>query len=155
MSEENKIKALERHCLVLSVWFPLLLLSMSVFHFGLTNSAPWFLATGFLVIIAGFIGHVVINLTLNTSFTNGETALALFVLFLALICTIFYGLFSKQQETLPNFLVMCLGLLGLVLTVFLYLLFKHGPRGAFRKFDVIRDNNLRAASRLPHRGGRR
>tara|TARA_B100000700_G_scaffold296176_1_gene359790 strand:- start:399 stop:785 length:387 start_codon:yes stop_codon:yes gene_type:complete len=128
---------------------------MSIFHFGLANSAPWFLMTGFLIIIAGFVGHVIINFTLNTSFTNGETALALFVLFLVLIFVIIYGLFSKQQETLPNFLVMCLGLLGLVVTVFLYLLFKHGPRGAFRKFDVIRDNNLRAASRLPHRGGRR
>jgi hypothetical protein len=31
---------------------------------------------------------------------------------------------------------------------------RDGPRAAFARFDIIRDNNPRRASRLPHRGGR-
>ena len=48
-----------------------------------------------------------------------------------------------------------LGLGALVFVVVVSMLISFGPRRAFEKFDVIRDNNLRAAARLPHRGGRR
>ena len=92
---------------------------------------------------------------LKTGFTAGETALGSAILVgltLAYLITI-----MTAPDVLVGRLMMPIGLgLGsLVVVVVVSMLISFGPRRAFEKFDVIRDNNLRAASRLPHRGGRR
>jgi Na+/H+ antiporter NhaD/arsenite permease-like protein len=53
-----------------------------------------------------------------------------------------------------QFWVAALGLVALAAAVILYMVIRYGPRAAFERFDIIRDNNPRRASRLPHRGGR-
>ena len=106
-------------------------------------------------LIIAFCAHIIVNVVLKTSFTAGETALGSAILLgltLAYLITIL-----TAQDVLVGRLMMPIGLgLGaLVVVVVISMLISFGPRRAFEKFDVIRDNNLRAASRLPHRGGRR
>ena len=106
-------------------------------------------------LIIAFCAHIIVNVVLKTGFTTGETALGSTILvgltlaYLVIILT--------ATDVLVDRLMMPIGLgLGaLVVVVVVSMLISFGPRRAFEKFDVARNNNLRAASRLPHRGGRR
>ena len=46
-------------------------------------------------------------------------------------------------------------MIGLLLAAVFYMLIRFGTRDAFDKFDIIRDNNPRRASRLTQRGPQR
>ena len=53
------------------------------------------------------------------------------------------------------FLPVAGGMIALLLAAVFYLLTRFGTRAAFDKFDIIRDNNPRRASRLTKRGPQR
>ena len=126
-----------------------------LFHAGYLYANNWWFVGAFGSLIIAFCAHIIVNVVLKTGFTAGETALGsaiLVALALAYLITI-----MTAPDVLVGRLMMPIGLgLGaLVVVVVVSMLISFGPRRAFEKFDVIRDNNLRAASRLPHRGGRR
>ncbi len=83
-------------------------------------------------------------------FTPREVALALFAYALAALALVFSVLLSPGFAFWPP----ALGLVALAAAVILYMVIRYGPRAAFNRFDIIRDNNPRRASSLPHRGGR-
>ncbi|WP_397543881.1 hypothetical protein [Roseovarius salis] len=155
MSESQLYDRLDRHGLVMAVWSPAALLAAGLLHKGVTGGGAWWIGAGFGGIILGFVGHVIINTVLKTRFTSGETALGLVVFAAAIVTLLLTVLLAPAEITRSVVLPVGLGLVSLVVTVVVYLLIAFGPRGAFERFDVIRDNNLRPASRLPHRGGRR
>jgi hypothetical protein len=115
----------------------------------------WWFAAGFVVLNVAFVGHIIINAMLKTGFSAGETALGIFgfaAVLAALLTTVLVG---PSDFAMRIFMPVGLGLISMVVTVVASMLISFGPQKAFEKFDVIRDNNLRPASRLPHRGGRR
>ncbi len=151
MAEHNpssQLDRLSRHGLVMAIWAPAVFAAALLFHAGYIYATNWWF-------VAAFCAHIIVNVVLKTGFTAGETALGsaiLVALALAYLITI-----MTAPDVLVGRLMMPIGLgLGaLVVVVVVSMLISFGPRRAFEKFDVIRDNNLRAASRLPHRGGRR
>ena len=158
MAEDDlsgRINRLNRHGLVMAIWAPAVFVAAVLFHAGYVHTTNWWFVAAFGSLIIAFCAHIIVNVVLKTSFTTGETALGSTILVgltLAYLITIL-----TATDVLVNRLMMPVGLgLGaLVIVVVVSMLISFGPRRAFEKFDVARNNNLRAASRLPHRGGRR
>lgn len=154
-SEPSAMDRLERHALVMAIWSPSAVGAAALMHRGLSVAGPWWIAAGFGAILAAFCAHIIINVVTQSRFTAGETALGAFAFAVAVLMLLFGRLVGGEGVDASVFIATGLGLASLVAAVIVYLLIAHGPRGAFARFDVIRDNNPRAASRLPHRGGRR
>ena len=153
MEPRETVDRLDRHALVMAVWLPLGLVALVMFRLGTDQGAGWMLG-GFGALLLGFGGHVIVNAALGTDFTPGEVALGLALFLLALLaCGL--GMLLVDGFAERFFLPLALGFGGLATAVVLYMVTRYGARGAFEGFDVIRDNNRREASRLPHRGGRR
>jgi len=151
----GQLERLSRHGLVMAIWAPTVFVAAILFHAGYIYETNWWFAAAFGSLIVAFCAHVIVNVVLKTGFTAGEIALGSAILVgltLAYLITIL-----TVSDVLVDRLTVPIGLgLGtLVLVVVISMVISFGPRRAFEKFDVIRDNNLRAASRLPHRGGRR
>ena len=139
----------------MAIWAPAVFAAAVLFHSGYTYATNWWFVAAFGSLIVAFCAHIIVNVVLKTGFTVGETALGSTILVgltLAYLITIL-----TATDVLVDRLMMPIGLgLGaLVVVVVVSMLISFGPRRTFEKFDVVRDNNLRAASRLPHRGGRR
>ena len=145
---------LDRHALVIAVWLAAGAVAAVTFRLGLSGAGMVWLAGGFAALLAGFAGHVIVNAVLGTSFTPREVALAL-VLALAALLALVLATLAVDGFAQAYFLPLASGAAVLVAAAVFYLVTRHGPRRAFEVFDVIRDNNPRAASRLPHRGGRK
>ena len=155
MDGKGATDRLDRHVLVLAIWAPGLFAAAATLHRGVLGGGPWWIAAGFAAILLAYAGHIVANAVLRTGFTAGEVALGAAVFVVALAALVIAALAGPAGIGSTVYLALALGLLSLVVAVVLYLVIAHGPRRAFAQFDVIRDNNPRAASRLPHRGGRR
>ena len=150
----SQLDRLSRHGLVMAIWAPAVFAAALLFHAGYIYATNWWFVAAFGSLIIAFCAHIIVNVVLKTGFTAGETALGsalLVALTLAYLITIMTAPELVGRLMMP----IGLGLGALVVVVVISMLISFGPRRAFEKFDVIRDNNLRAASRLPHRGGRR
>lgn len=154
MQADEAEERLDRHALVVAVWLAAGAVAAVLFHMGFGAGGLLWLAGGFAALLAGFAGHVIVNAVLGTNFTPRELALGLVAMLVALLglmlATLLVDGFSERF-----FLPVTAGIVSLVAAVVLTLVTRFGPRRAFEVFDVIRDNNRRAASALPHRGGRK
>ena len=131
------LDALDRHALVIAVWLPLLLVAAAVFHYGFGAGGWPFITAGFVVLIAAFAGHVIVNATLGTQFTPKEVALGLVVYCTGLLAAGFATLVStvfRSHYAMP----VSLGFLGTATVVIFTMILWLGLRGAFDSFDVIR-----------------
>lgn len=155
MADMTPTDRLDRHALVMAIWTPPAFVAAVLLHKGLVYGGNWWIFAGFAALIAAFSGHIIINAVLGTGFSTGERALGMVAFAAALVALIGTELFGPAEAAARVFLPVVAGLASLVAAVIAYLVIAFGPRGAFDRFDVIRDNNLRPASRLPHRGGRR
>ena len=151
----DPLDCLNRHALVMAIWSPLLLISAGLFHKAILSGNEWWFVGAFFSIIIAFCGHIIINVTIGTSFTDGETALGSFLFSIAVVAFLLTLLFGPVKLTEQILIPVGLGLVSLLVSVVVNMLISYGPRRAFEKFDIIRDNNKRPASSLPHRGGRR
>ncbi|MDR0807732.1 MAG: hypothetical protein LBE86_01145 [Gemmobacter sp.] len=154
MQDDDAESRLERHALVVAVWLAAGAVAALLLLPGLGGAGIAWLAGGFAALLAGFAGHVLVNAILGTSFTPREVALAL-VLSLAALLALVLATLAVDGFARTLFLPLLAGAAALAAAVVFYLVTRHGPRRAFEVFDVIRDNNPRAASQLPHRGGRK
>ena len=154
MDEQEKSAGLDRHALVLAAWLPAGFVALSLFRYGFGAGGAWWLAGGFAAILAGFVAHIVINAVLATNFSPREVALAL-VLFLAAALAFVLATLIVAGFAGRHFLPVTLGMAALATVVIFYMVARHGTRGAFDAFDIIRNNNPRRASSLRQGGGRR
>lgn len=155
MSDTSAMERLDRHALVMAIWCPPAFFALALLQYGLTSGEAWWIAAGFVPIHGAFFGHVIANAILKTGFTVGETALGAFTFTLAVMALLVINLVGDNEFVTEIFLPAGIGIFTLLLAVVIYLVLRFGARGAFERFDVVRDNNLRSASWLPHRGGRR
>lgn len=145
---------LDRHALVMAIWIPSTFVAAILLHRGLVAGGDWWILAGFAAVIAAFVGHIIVNAVLGTGFTTGERALGILFFAVSLLGFLLTVLLGAAELSARIFLPVGLGLMSLAVAVVAYLVIAFGARSAFEKFDVIRDNNPRSASRLPHRGGR-
>ena len=153
LSEDEASEQLDRHALVLTVWLPAGFVALGLLHYGFSAGGAWWVAAGFAALLAGFAAHVIVNASLGTNFTAREIGLGM-VLYVTGIIALVLAVLTGDGFAARFFLPVAGGMIGLLLAAVFYLLIRFGSRAAFDKFDIIRDNNPRSASRLT-RGGRR
>ena len=153
-SEDEASERLNRHALVLAVWLPAGFVALGLLHYGFGPGGAWWVAAGFAALLAGFAAHVIVNASLGTSFTARETGLGM-VLYATGMVALVLAVLLVDGFAARFFLPVAGGMIGLLLAAVFYMLIRFGSRAAFDKFDIIRDNNPRRASRLSQRGARR
>ena len=136
MAQDARIAALDRHALVLAVWLPALLVAASLLHAGLARASAAFVLAGFLAVLAGFVGHVLVNVTHGTRFLARELGLGL-VLYLAALVAFGLALLLSPGFAAFAFAPMAVGFILLFAAVVATMLIASGVRGAFESFDVI------------------
>jgi hypothetical protein len=134
---KRQLDALDRHALVIAVWLPLILVAAAAFHYGFGAGGWPFIIAGFGVVIAAFVGHVIVNVAHGTLFTPREIALGLAVYWAGSLA------FGLAMLTSPGFrsdwaLPVSLGLISTAAAVVVTMIIWLGLRGAFDSFDVIR-----------------
>ena len=153
-SEDEASDRLDRHALVLAVWLPAGFVALGLLHYGFGAGGPWWVAAGFAALLAGFAAHVIVNALLGTTFTLGEAGLGM-VIYATAIVGLVLAVLLVDRFAARFFLPVAGGMITLLLAAVFYMLTRFGIRDAFGKFDIIRDNNPRRASRLTQRGRQR
>lgn len=153
-SEDEASERLDRHVLVLAVWFPAGFVALLLLHYGFGAGGAWWVAAGFAALLAGFAGHVIVNAVLGTTFTLRETGLGMVLYATGMVALVLAVLLGDGFAS-RFFLSAAGGMIALLLAAVFYMLTRFGTRDAFDKFDIIRDNNPRRASRLTQRGAPR
>jgi hypothetical protein len=133
----RELDALDRHALVMAVWLPLVLVAAVAFHYGFGAGGWPFISAGFAVLIAAFVGHVIVNVMLGTRFTLREVALGLVAYCTSLLAFGFALLLSFDFQS-AYVLPVSLGLLCMAVAIVITMILWLGLRGAFKSFDVIR-----------------
>ena len=131
------LATLDRHALVTTVWLPFGLASLTLLHFGLASGSAAFILLGFAALLAGFIGHVIVNAATKSDFTLRERATGL-VAYLAGLVGFGAAILASPEFRDAAFVPMSLGFLLLFGAVVFYMVTRYGARGAFQSFDVIR-----------------
>ncbi len=152
-SQDESTAMLDRHALVLAVWLPAGFVALGLLHYGFGPGGAWWVAAGFIALLTGFVEHVIVNAVLGTTFTAREAGLGMVVYAIGMVALVLAVLLG-DGFAVRFFLPVAVGMIALLLAAVFYMLIRFGTRGAFDKFDIIRNNNPRRASRL-NRGGRR
>ncbi len=122
---------------MLSFWLALGFAGSILVQLGFRRSDALVTLAGFAVLIAGFIGHIIINKYYETSFTERETALGLLMYSVSLLGFLLLGVFS-DAFTRTNFISGAAGFVAIFATVIFFMISRYGLRQAFNFFDVIR-----------------
>jgi hypothetical protein len=147
MAPLTTTEVVDRHALVLTIWLSAGLIAATLFHYGLGTGGPLHILAAFGVVIAGFAGHVIVNVVVGAGFTVGELALGLVLYGTALIAFGCAALVSHEfvaRAALPS----GLGFLAIFAAVVFYMIVHSGVRGAFEAFDAIR--SFRARDQIVH-----
>ena len=153
-SEDEASERLDRHALVLAVWLPAGFVALGLLHYGFGAGGTWWVAAGFAALLAGFVAHVIVNAVLGTVFTRGEAGLGM-VLYASAMVALVLAMLLVDGFAVRFFLPGAGGMIVLLLAAVFDMLIRFGTRGTFDRFDSIRDNNPRLASRLIQRGRQR
>lgn len=137
-AESGEWARLDRHALVMSIWLSAGFVAVTLFAHGCRELAMLSVIGGFATVLAGFIGHVIINAVSGTTFTPREVALGLVAYSLALLWFMLALLFGLEIAK-ALFFPLIAGFIALPLAVIFYMVVHFGVRGAFEAFDVIRD----------------
>ena len=148
---DSALAALDRHALIMTLWLPAALVAAALMHFGLGAGGTAAMTSAFAVILAAFVGHVIVNTVTGTAFTARELALGM-VLYLAALLA--FGLSALVDPVLWDGRLWAVngGFLALFFAAIFYLVTARGVRNAFEGFDVIR--SFRAAPGDPGRDRR-
>jgi hypothetical protein len=133
----RELDALDRHALVMAIWLPLVLVAATAFHYGFAAGGWPFIGAGFAVLLAAFIGHLIVNVVFGTQFTPREVALGLVIYCVSVLGFGLAMLLSSSFQRLYAVPV-ALGLLGTAAAIVMTMILWLGLRGAFESFDVIR-----------------
>jgi len=134
---DSNMEPLDRHALVLSIWLSFGF-AAAVFFRTAVGQVNWlFDVPAFAMIVAAFVGHVIVNAVTATSFTPKEVALGLAFYGAGLIALTVASLLSPAFAT-QQFLPCSLGFIAVFASVVFYMITRYGLRRAFESFDVIR-----------------
>ena len=104
----------------------------TAFHYGFAAGGWPFISAGFVVLLAAFIGHVIVNIVFETRFTASEVALGLVTYCVSVLGFGLAMLLSSSAERLYAVPV-TLGLLGMASAIVVTMILWLGLRGAFSR----------------------
>lgn len=130
--------ALDRHALVVALWLACGLVALALLGHGFGRGGWPSVAGGFGVLLAAFVGHVIVNAVFATTFTRRELALGL-VVYAAGLAAFLIASLAVPGFAARHFLVASLGFLALFAGVTFYMITHFGMRQVFDAFNVISD----------------
>lgn len=130
-------EVLDRHALVMTIWLTAGLIAATLFHYGIGGGGALFILAAFAVVIAGFAGHVIVNVVLGGGFTMRELALGL-VLYAAALVAFAGAALVSHDFAAHAFLPTSIGLIAIFAAFVFYLVVHSGVRRAFDAFDTVR-----------------
>lgn len=136
MASAGQTAKLDRHALVMALWLASALVAATLFDFGLGAGGVWAIAAAFGVVIAAFVGHVIVNAVYATGFTPRELVLGLVLFGAGLVAFVLATLLVPGYGE-RHFAVMSLGFLALFVVVMFYMITHYGVRRVFDAFDVV------------------
>ncbi|MBX6321361.1 MAG: hypothetical protein IRY94_06000 [Rhodospirillaceae bacterium] len=105
---------------------------------------------GFAVVIAGLVAHVIINRVFGTGFTNGEIVLGFIIFGVALL--VFMAAWIADPAFGEARVVIGLAGFAAIIACFIaYIVTKHGLKGSFSMFHLMRDRQPAAGTRIGRR----
>jgi hypothetical protein len=135
--KKSEMRALDRHALATSIWLSCGFVAIACFHYGFGAGGVPFVACGFIVILAGFLAHIIVNAVYDAYFTSRELALGL-VAYAAALVGFGGALLISDDFAQRQFLPVSLGLITVPAVVLFYMIVHFGVRRTFESFDVIR-----------------
>jgi hypothetical protein len=137
---------LDRHALVMAIWSPFVFVATILFHYGFASNEPLGILVAFVALLAGFIGHIIVNAATGTIFTSREVALGLVTYAAGLVA---FGIAALTTPGIDSemLLALSLGFLAIFAAATFYLIAHFGGRRAFEAFDVVSD--FRAGNEPP------
>jgi hypothetical protein len=151
MAPDEDIEMLDRHALAMTIWLTAGVMAATLYHFGAGRGGWPFIAAAFLVVAAGFAGHVIVNAVAQRGFSARELALGL-ILYATTLIAFGVATLASPGFAARNFLPTSVGFMGLLAAFVFYMIARSGARQAFEAFDTIRSFSARNA--LNERGGR-
>lgn len=131
------IQPLEKRLAVVTNWGFFASFGMGFVLSGFSGAQWWLGLLGYTLLVAGFIGHVIINRAFDTGFSGGEIALGLVLFGVSALSFIGSWLFDPRFGSvnlglgLAGFAAMTACLLG-------YLVITYGLRGAYSMIHALR-----------------
>ncbi|MBU0584122.1 MAG: hypothetical protein KKB66_16520 [Alphaproteobacteria bacterium] len=127
-----RLATVERDLLVFSIWAVLGLLGLGFLLEGLTRDAYPLALIGILLVVAGFVAHIIVNQIFGKGFRRGETALGIGAF--GALALVFIAAWTAGELSMADY-ASGLTLFGvLVAGLVAYLATRHGLRGAFSQF---------------------
>ncbi len=145
MTQPSRLEAVDRHALVMAIWLPAGLIAVTLLHCGIDRGSAAFILGAFGLLVAAFIGHVLVNAAYGRDFSLRERALGLVLYVVALLAFCIAAL-TRPAVLGRSFVPVCGGLVLLCAVVVFTMLTRYGTRGAFTAFDVIRDFRAEAGA---------
>ncbi len=93
---------------------------------------------GFAVVIAGLVAHVIINRVFGTGFTNGEIVLG-FITFGVALLAFMAAWVSDPAFGEARVIIGLAGFAAIIACFIAYIVTKHGLRGSFSMFHLVRN----------------
>lgn len=137
MQEKKSQIRHERHGLVLSLWIAFGFLAVICIHLGLSKNNWIFSCTGFLILIAGFMAHIIVNAIAGTGFHFLEAVFGLFVFSMGIVLFLL-SLLMGVEYSAENFIAICTGLMLIFISISFYMITRGGVHKAFEHFNVIK-----------------
>ena len=138
MDPLTKTQALDRHALVMAIWLAFGFVAIVLFHYGSGTGGMTFTLAAFGVVLATFVGHIIVNAVYGTTFTSRELGLGLIFYAGGVVACGLAALFVPGFGA-RNFLPLSLGFGAIFVGVTFYMITHFGVRRVFDAFDVIRD----------------
>lgn len=127
-----RMAMVERDLLVFSIWAVLGFLGLGFLLEGLSRDAYALSLVGIVLIVAGFVAHIIVNQLFGNGFRRGETALGIVVF--GVLAVVFIAAWAAGGLSMADYAA-GLTLFGvLVAGLVAYLATRHGLRGAFSQF---------------------
>ncbi|KRB32552.1 MULTISPECIES: hypothetical protein [Mesorhizobium] len=131
-------ETLDRHALVMACWLAAALPAAFLFDYGFGQGGAPYLLSGFAIILAGFVAHVIVNAVYGTGFSPRELGLGLIIYGIGLLLFVALSLVGAPLAV-NNFMPLSVGFITTGAVVIFYLITRYGARQAFEGFDAIRD----------------
>jgi len=93
---------------------------------------------GFILVILGFVSHVIINYIFHTRFSDGEVALG-FVVYAVSLLIFVVSWIAVPHFDFVNIVIGMSGFIALAACFVFYMVATHGVRGSIALLDVIRE----------------
>jgi hypothetical protein len=134
---DPEMRMLDRHSLAMTIWLCCGFVAAACFSYGFGAGGVPFVACGFIVILAGFVAHIIVNAVHDAHFTSRELALGL-VAYAGALVGFGVALLISDDFARHQFLPVSLGLITVPAVVLFYMIVHFGLRRTFESFDAIR-----------------